>query len=152
MKRAALGLTAIILAACAPGAPKGVDKAVLDQAVADAIGDPGTCVLIRDGDKTVYRYGTNVICGRSLPSCETAAVQTLDALLKTAPTTGEPRTASCRSNPERTRVVAWASGPISGTSLAYAAVMEGDEIPPGVVIADKLNGAFAKAGVSKPSS
>ncbi len=30
--------------------------------------------------------------------------------------------------------------------------MEGDEVPPGVVIADKLNAAFAKAGVGQPSS
>jgi hypothetical protein len=73
-------------------------------------------------------------------------------VLAKAPASGDARTASCRSNPERTRVVAWAAGPVAGSGLVYAAVMEGDQIPPGVVIADKLKSAFAKAGVSKPSS
>ena len=70
IRAVAIGVLAATLSACAPGAPAGVDKAKLDDAVSRAIGDPGTCVLIGDGGKVVYRYGTNVICGRKLPTCE----------------------------------------------------------------------------------
>jgi hypothetical protein len=147
IRLAALGLSAAILSACAPGAPAGVEKAKLDDAVSRAIGDPGTCVLVGQGGKVVYRYGTNVICGRKLPTCEGQGVQTLSDLLAVAPASGLPKTASCRSNPERTRIVAWAAGPIEGTDLVFAAVMEGDEVPPGVIIADKLKTAFARAGL-----
>lgn len=144
---AALGVSAAVLAACAPAAPKGVDKAVLDEAVSEAIGDPGTCVLIAEGGKTVYQYGTHVVCGRSLPTCE-GGVRTLDQLLKATPPAAERKTASCRSNPEGTRIVAWASGPVVGREgMTYAAVMEASEAPPGIVIADKLTSAFARAGL-----
>ena len=144
---AALGLAAAVLAACSPGAPKGVDKAILDEAVSRAIGDPGTCVLIAEGGRTVYQYGTHMVCGRSLPTCDGQGAQTLEQLLKATPATGDRKTASCRSNPEGTRIVAWAAGPIEGSSLVFAAVMEGNEVPPGVIIADKLKTAFARAGV-----
>ena len=43
---AAASFAALALAACSPGAPKGVDKAKLDQAIANAIADPATCVMI----------------------------------------------------------------------------------------------------------
>ena len=43
--------------------------------------------------------------------------------------------------------MAWAAGPVEGHDLVYAAVMEGDLVPPGIVIADKLDDAFAKAGL-----
>ncbi|WP_312161976.1 hypothetical protein [Phenylobacterium sp.] len=148
---AALGLSAAVLSAaalgaCAPGAPEGVRKAVLDQAVSDAIGDPGTCVLIADQGKVVYQYGTHVVCGRTLPTCEGPGVQSLDQLLKKA--AGERRTASCRSNADGTRIVAWASGPIEGRErMTFAAVMEASEAPPGIVVADKLASAFARAGL-----
>ena len=142
----ALGLSAAVLAACSPTAPGGVDKAVLDEAVSRAIGDPGTCVLIAEGGKTVYQYGTHMVCGRSLPTCEGAGTQTLEQLLKAAG--AERKTASCRSNPEGTRIVAWASGPVEGRpGTTYAAVMEASEAPPGIVIADKLATAFARAGL-----
>lgn len=145
---AALGLlSAAVLSACAPGAPAGVKKDVLDQAVSDAIGDPGTCVLIADQGKVVYQYGTHVICGRKLPACDDPGLRTLDQLLKAAPTAGSPQTASCRSNADGSRLVAWAAGPIEGRQLTYAAVMEGDLVPPGVVIADKLKTAFTRAGL-----
>ena len=144
---AAIGVLAATLSACAPGAPAGVDKAKLDDAVSRAIGDPGTCVLIGQGGKIVYRFGTNVVCGRKLLTCEGQGVQTVGDLLAAAPTSGLPKTASCRSNPEGTRIVAWAAGPIEGSELVFAAVMEGDEVPPGVIIADKLKTAFARAGV-----
>lgn len=147
VRLAALGVSAAILSACAPGAPAGVEKAKLDDAVGRAIGDPGTCVLIGQGGKVVYRYGTNVICGRKLPACDEPGMRTVAELLAVAPASGLPKTASCRSNPEGTRIVAWAAGPIEGGDLVFAAVMEGDEVPPGVIIADKLKTAFARAGV-----
>jgi hypothetical protein len=145
---AALGLSAAVLAACAPAAPKGVDKAILDEAVSRAIGDPGTCVLVAENGKTVYQYGTHVVCGRTLPSCEGQGVQTLEQLLKATPPTAARKTASCRSNPAGTRLVAWASGPVEGRpGMTFAAVMEANEAPPGIVIADKLTAAFARAGL-----
>ena len=145
---AASGLAAAVLAACSPGAPKGVDKAILDEAVSRAIGDPGTCVLIAEGGRTVYQYGTHMVCGRSLPTCDGQGAQTLEQLLKATPATGDRKTASCRSNPEGTRIVAWASGPVEGRpGMTYAAVMEANEAPPGIVIADKLTSAFARAGL-----
>ena len=145
---AALGLSVAVLAACSPTAPKGVDKAVLDEAVSRAIGDPGTCLLIAEGGKTVYQYGTHMVCGRSLPTCEGAGTQTLEQLLKATPADAERKTASCRSNPERTRIVAGAAGPVAGRDMVYAAVMEGDLVPPGIVVADKLRTAFQRAGLS----
>ena len=136
-----------LLAACAPKAPEGVDKAVLDEAISQAIGDPGTCVLIGQDGEVVYRYGTHVVCGRKLPACDQPGLRSLDQLLGEAPASGDPKTVSCRSNAEGTRIVAWAAGPVKGHDLVYAAVMEGDLVPPGIVIADKLDDAFAKAGL-----
>ena len=66
----ALGLSALALGSCAPGAPEGVDGAALDGAIDRAIGDPNTCVLIGDAGGTDYRYGTAVTCGRGLRSEE----------------------------------------------------------------------------------
>lgn len=148
IRAAAVFMSAAILAACAPGAPEGVEKAKLDDAVTRAIGDPGTCVLIADAGKVVYRYGTNVVCGRKLPACDGSALRTVADLLAAAPTAGAPQTASCRSNPEGTRLVAWAAGPIEGRDLVFAAVMEGNQVPPGIVIADKLKTAFVRAGMA----
>jgi hypothetical protein len=136
-----------MLAACTPKAPAGVDKNVLDEAISQAIGDPGTCVLIAQKGEVVYQYGTHMVCGRVLPTCEGTATRTLADLLKDAPTAGAPKTASCRSNPERTRIVAWAAGPVAGRDMVYAAVMEGDLVPPGLVVADKLQTAFQRAGL-----
>lgn len=144
---AALGLSVAVLSGCAPSAPAGIKKDVLDQAVSDAIGDPGTCVLIAEQGKVVYQYGTHVVCGRKLPGCDDPGVRTVEQLLRAAPTAGAPQTASCRSNADGSRLVAWAAGPIEGGDLTYAAVMEGDLVPPGVVIADKLKTAFARAGL-----
>lgn len=144
---AAVGCCAGLLGACSPTAPEGVEKAALDQAVSDAVGDPGTCVLIAKDGKLVYRYGTHVVCGRKLPACDEPVLQTVGQLLERAPASGKPKTASCRSNADGSRLVAWASGPIEGRGMVYAAVMEGDLVPPGIVIADKLNAAFARAGL-----
>ena len=146
-RAAGLLLAALLVSACTPNAPKGVDKAVLDQAVGKAIGDPGTCVLIAEGGKRVYRFGSNLVCGRKLPACGGGLAQTPGDLLEAALVRKTPMTASCPSNRDGSRLVAWASGPIDGHDMVYAAVMEGDQVPPGVVIADKLDAAFKAAGL-----
>ena len=146
---AAVGLSAALLSACSPSAPPGVDKAALDEAISEAIGDPGTCVLIAGQDgKLLYQYGTHMVCGRKLPACDSPGARTLEQLLKAAPTSGMAQTASCPSNAEGSRLVAWAAGPVAGKEMVFAAVMEGDLVPPGLVVADKLKGAFARAGLS----
>lgn len=146
-RAAGLLLAAFVLSACTPNAPEGVDKAVLDEAVGKAIGDPGTCVLIAERGRTVYRFGSNVVCGRKLPACGGGLAQTPGDLLDAVVARKTPMTASCPSNADGSRLVAWASGPIEGRDMVYAAVMEGDQVPPGVVIADKLDTAFRAAGL-----
>jgi len=144
---AALGAV-LALAACAPKAPEGIDKNALDVAVNDAIGDPGTCVLIAEiSGATVYRYGSNMTCARVLNDC-LGGQREVAALLKSAVGGAAPVNASCPSKPDGSRTVAWNAGPVEGkSSLVYAAVMEGEKTPPGIVIADKLKAAFAKVGI-----
>jgi hypothetical protein len=143
----AAGLSLVILSACAPGAPAGVDKAVLDDAVSRAIGDPNTCVLIAEqgSGKVVYRYNSAGACRAEWPTCEGQAVRSATALAATAAKSGAVVAASCLSAPGRT--VAWAAGPIAGKPLAYAAVMEGERSFPGRMMADRLAKAFKKAGL-----
>lgn len=137
----------LAFAACSPQAPEGVDKRVLDAAVAEAIGDPSTCVLIAErGGGQVYRFGTHRVCGRRLPACGPGPNRTVGELLDEAAAGRAFVPASCRSL-ARNRGVAWAAGPIAGRPLVYAAVMEGPNIPPGLVIADKLESAFERAGL-----
>lgn len=145
----ALGaLAALALAACSPGAPDGVSRTALDTAVNDAIGDPNTCVLIgKTGGGVVYQYGTHEVCGTSWPSCQGAAAGTVASLLNQVSKGGAPVEASCPSNPDGSRGVAWAAGPVDGHALTYAARMEGPASPPGRVIAEKLKTAFKKAGL-----
>ena len=143
------GLGAVLaLAACAPKAPEGIDKIALDVAVNNAIGDPGTCVLIGEvSGATVYRYGTNMTCARVLNDC-LGGQREVAALLQAAVGGAPPVNASCASLADGSRTVAWNAGPVEGKSgLVYAAVMEGEKTPPGIVIADKLKAAFAKAGL-----
>ena len=148
---AAVGLAALTLAACSPGAPKGVDKDTLDAAVSRAIGDPDSCLLIAEqaSGKLVYRYNTHTACARPLPSCggAAAAAQTIDQLLKATAKDGQPRTLSCSSTTDASRGVGWASGPIPGKGLVYAAMMEGDRAFPGRMMADRLARAFKDAGL-----
>ncbi|MDB5425693.1 MAG: hypothetical protein JWQ29_3109, partial [Phenylobacterium sp.] len=63
-RSAALAVAALTLSACSPGAPKGVDKAKLDEAISRAIGDPATCLMIADQatGKLVYRYNNHTAC------------------------------------------------------------------------------------------
>lgn len=151
MIRSAALLAAIttLLAACSPEAPKGVDKAVLDEAVSRAIGDPNTCVIIAEkgSGKTIYRYGAYVPCERGMPSCGAGPNRSAVDLAKAVATNAKPLTASCPSNADGSRGVAWAAGPIEGRDLVYAAAMEGASTPPGLIIAEKLQNAFRRAGL-----
>lgn len=144
------GLTALVSAGCSPGAPEGVEKATLDAEVSDAIGDPTSCVLIAEKDTgdVVYRYNTNTVCARSLPSCQGETAWTVGELLELTRQDGQVRMLSCYTAADRSRSVGWASGPVAARpSLAYAAVMEGDRAFPGRMIADRLANAFEDAGL-----
>ncbi len=143
-------LAALAVAGCSPGAPKGVSKDVLDDAVTAQIGDPNTCVLIGKAGSgaVVYQFGSHVTCGKAWPSCDSGGARTTDNLLKAAAQGAPPVQASCRSQADGSRGVGWSAGPVSGhADLVYAAAMEGANTPPGVVIADKLRQAFERAGL-----
>jgi hypothetical protein len=150
-RAAALSLAALTLAACSPGAPKGVDKDTLDAAISRAIGDPASCLLIAEqaSGKLVYRYNTHTACARALPACNGVgnATQTIDQLLKATEKDGQAHTLSCSSTSDASRGVGWASGPIPGKGLVYAAMMEGDRAFPGRMMADRLASAFKAAGL-----
>jgi hypothetical protein len=139
--RAAAAFAAVVLTACGPRLPAGVDADKLQEAVSDAVGDPNTCVLLgRQGSgEVVWRYNTHTTCARSLPSCEGAASRTVGDLLKAEAADGRARMLSCAS-------VGWAAG-AAGHGLVYAAVMEGSRAMPGRVMADKLDGALKDAGL-----
>ncbi|THD61239.1 hypothetical protein [Phenylobacterium sp.] len=155
----ALVLLALGAAACSPGAPKGVDKDTLDAAVSRAIGDPSSCLLIAEqaSGKLVYRYNSHTACARPLPACagtgtgaaagSANGLQTIDQLLKATLKDGQPRALSCNSAADASRGVGWASGPIPGKGLVYAAMMEGDRAFPGRMMADRLSRAFKDAGL-----
>ena len=144
-----LGVIGLTLSACAPGAPKGVDKDKLDDAVSQAIGDPATCVLIAEqaSGKIVYRYNTATVCARTLPSCEGPGARTVKDLLEATRKDGKPRRLSCYSSADASRGVGWASGPIPGKGLVYAAVMEGKRSFPGMMMADRLESGFQEVGL-----
>jgi len=153
MRRIAVLFTAagLALGACAPTAPKGVDKEKLDEAIASAIGDPSTCVLIaeQDSGRRVYRYNSHGACDRQLPACNQSGTRRLDDLLKDTLKDGQPRALSCNTEIDASRGVGWASGVINGRNgpLVYAALMEGDRAFPGRMMAERLARAFGKAGL-----
>lgn len=146
---AALAAAAVALAGCGANAPAGVEEAALDAAIGRAIGDPNTCVLIGEpSGKVVYRFGTHAVCGRELPACDRPALATAEQLMKTAASTKAAAiTRSCASDAAGARTVAWAAGTLRGGQLAYAAIMEGENVPPGLIVADKLKRAFERAGL-----
>lgn len=150
---AAAGLAAgvLLLTGCSPDAPPGVDKAVLDEAVSRAVGDPNTCVLIAArGGRTLYRYNTATTCAKRYPACDGGEEIAVADLLADVARDGQPRYRSCPTTADRSRGVGWAAGPVAGKDLVYAAVMEGDRAFPGRMMADRLEGAFRRAGVSAP--
>jgi hypothetical protein len=124
--------------------------------VSKAIGDPNSCLLIAEAGsgKLLYRYNTHTACDRELPSCEAvireAAKTKVGQLLNRTAQTHAVVQLSCDSEPDGSRGVGWAAGPIAGTDLVYAAVMEGDRTFPGRMMAERLEGAFRRAKVSKP--
>ena len=102
--------------------------------------------------RLVWRYGSHGVCGKVWPACNGSEARTVERLLKTAGREGAEIWASCPSNADRSRTVAWAAGPVPGRQdLVFTAVMEGDRTPPGVVMGDKLRAAFERGGLS-PSS
>ncbi|HEX2802068.1 MAG TPA: hypothetical protein VHN73_08400 [Phenylobacterium sp.] len=145
----ALVLVALALAACAPKAPKGVDKEQLDEAVSRAIGDPASCLLIAEqaGGRQVYRYNNHMACARDLPACDQPGTRTLDQLLEATAKDGQPRMLSCNTSTDASRGVGWASGVLPTKHLVYAAMMEGPRAFPGRMMADRLARAFAGAGL-----
>jgi hypothetical protein len=152
MRSAAAGLIAVFtLTACSPTAPPGVDKDRLDEAVSRAIGHSSTCLLIAKAGSggTVYRYNTATVCARTLPACGPGGERTAGDLLAVVAKNGQAVASSCESSPDGARRVGWAAGRIVGSPYVYAAVMEGQgpKILPGLVMADRLAGAFADGGV-----
>ena len=146
---AALALVLLALAGCGPRLPKGVDADKLDLYVADAIGDPGTCVLIgrKGSGDVVWRWNSHTVCAREFPACDAPRFHAVGELLKATAKDGQPRMLSCDSSPDGSRGVGWASGAIAGRDLVYAAVMEGPRALPGRIMAEKLDGAMKGAGL-----
>jgi len=143
--------SALLLAACAPGAPAGVKKDDLDAAVSHAIGDPATCLMIAEqgSGKLVYRYNNSVACGRVLPACEGAARRTTEDLLKATLKDRQPRMTSCTWPNDPSKGISWAAAPIPGKDLVYAALMEGNRAMPGRMMADRLDEAFKSVGLER---
>jgi hypothetical protein len=146
-------LSAIGLAGCEPTPPEGVDKGVLNEAVARAIGSPSTCVLVAENSgKVVFRYGTNTVCARSIKACDAPGVTTATAQLDAA-RAGAVRTASCDTAEAASRGVAWVSGPLPvlegkpDRGMAYSAFMESDNALSGREAKIRLERAFEKAGL-----
>jgi hypothetical protein len=139
----------LALSACSSGAPKGVDKAQLDEAISRAVGDPATCVMIAEQatGKVVYRYNSHTACARSLPACDQAGERTVEELVQATVKDGKARALSCYTAADASRGVGWASGPLTAKGLVYAAMMEGDRAFPGRMMADRLARAFAKVGL-----
>jgi hypothetical protein len=150
--RGALAALAIAasLGACAPHSAEGISTTKLDAAIAQAIGDPTTCVLLADRatGKVIYRYGENFNCGRTLPECDADGVINANAALQFATRPGG-RMASCPSLPDGSRMVGWAEGRVQSSKrdLIYSAVMEGQRALPGHEMNARLYDAFAKAGL-----
>lgn len=141
----------LAISACSPDAPPGVNRDDLDAAISKVIGDPATCVLIGKvgSGRLLYRYNSATACDRELPACNVPGVTKIAAVLKATAQDSQPRALSCNSTSDASRGVGWAAGPIAGTDLVYAAMMEGDRAFPGRMMADRLAGAFRRAKVSQ---
>lgn len=150
MTRAALPaiLLVLALAACAPKAPKGVDKGVLDEAISKAVGDPNTCVLIAEAGsgKVVYQYNSVGACRADWPACQGAALRSAHDLVEATAKAPATVAASCPSV-DPSRIVAWAAGPAPRSGLVYATVMEGPRAFPGRMVADRVERAFRRSGL-----
>jgi hypothetical protein len=124
--------------------------AALDQAIAQAIGDPTTCVIIADKatGKALYQYGEVFNCVRGLPACDRPGMLTGRTALPLA-AAAQGRETSCASVPDGSRMVGWAEGAVSAKSpaLVYSAVMEGQKALPGHEMGARLADAFQSVGL-----
>lgn len=128
-----------------------MDRATLDDAVSRAIGDPNSCLLIAQAGtgRQYYRYNTHAACEAELPACVGFGTAKIGQVLDRVAKDRQPVMLSCNTTADASRGVGWAAGPIEGTDLVYAAMMEGDRAFPGRMMADRLENAFRRAGVSK---
>jgi hypothetical protein len=133
-----------------PPSARGLPTDALHEAIAHAVGDPSTCVLLADRAtrKVVYRYGEAFNCVRGLPACDRPGSLTATDALSLAATPGG-RAVSCPSNADGSRLVGWAEGRANSQTrdLIYSATMEGENAFPGHELAARMDGAFAKAGL-----
>ena len=139
------------LVACTPPSGRGLNHAALDNAIAQAIGGPSTCLLLADraSGKVVYRFGDEIACVRTLPQCDGPGLMNTGDALKLADRPGG-RLASCPDSPDGSRSVGWAAGRVQSAhnrDLTYSAVMEGQNALPGHIMASRLYDAFAAAGL-----
>jgi hypothetical protein len=132
------------------GGAKSIPAKALDQAIANAIGDPTTCVLLaeRSTGKVVYRYGEDFNCIRGLPACDRPGALSATQALAFAKLP-QGREASCPSSADGSRMVGWAEGPSGSKTrdLVYSATMEGERALPGHEINARLYDAFQAAGL-----
>jgi hypothetical protein len=156
----AAGLLALGAGACSRPASKAgatlaqdpgrLPSAALDQAIGQAIGDPTTCVLIaqKSTGKVLYQYGQLFNCVRGLPACDRPGFFSARQSLPFA-SLAQGRETSCASNPDGSRMVGWAEGPVDSKSpdLVYSAVMEGQKALPGHEMAARLADAFQGVGL-----
>lgn len=144
----ALGLLLSMATGCS--SPPKLPSDALDHAIANAIGDPDTCVLLADAGsgKIVYRYGAAFNCVRGLPACDRPGFMSAQQALTLA-ATPDGRDASCASNSDGSRLVGWSEGKVSSQTrhLRYSAMMEGQTALPGHEISARLAGAFQHAGL-----
>lgn len=149
MPRIGLGMALLTLAACGPGAPPGVDKDQLGDAVSRAIGGASSCLLIAEqaSGRQVYRYNSHSVCARALPACDGPGLRTVDQLLKATVADSRPRMLSCNSAADGSRGVGWASGVLPKKRLVYAGMMEGPRAFPGRMMAERLSSAFDRMGL-----
>ena len=138
------------LAGCSRPRKSELPSAALDRAVAQAIGDPDTCLLVaeRASGKVLYRYGAPFNCIRGLPACDRPGFISAKQALALAGTPGG-RKASCPSNADGSRTVGWAEGMVASRTrdLVYSAMMEGQTALPGQEMNARLYDAFQKAGL-----
>jgi hypothetical protein len=150
-------LVALVAAGCSKlaavgggGAASRLPTAALDQAIAQGIGDPTTCVILADAvtGEVLYHYGEDFNCVRGLPACDRPGYLTARQALKLAATPGGRET-SCNSIPDGSRTVGWAEGTTfhGKRRLIYSAVMEGQMALPGHEMAARLADTFATAGL-----
>ena len=133
-----------------PPSARGLPTDALHEAIAHAVGDPSTCVLLADRAtrRVIYRYGEAFNCVRGLPACDRPGFLTARQALAFA-TLPDGRKASCNSNADGSRTVGWAEGRVQSAKgdFIYSAMMEGQSALPGQEISARLDDAFANAGL-----